>query len=65
MAALGREHRQLEALVEMGGKLTRYDQELAETRELLHSDDPDMAAEAKAEWPGAVVAREGMSVTLD
>jgi len=49
MAALGREHRQLEALVEMGAKLTRYDQELAETRELLRSDDPDMAAEATAE----------------
>jgi peptide chain release factor 1 len=49
MAALGREHRQLGGLVEMGNKLTRYEQELAETRELLRSDDPDMAAEAKAE----------------
>ena len=49
MAALGREHRQLGGLVEMGSKLTRYEQELAETRELLRSDDPDMAVEAKAE----------------
>jgi peptide chain release factor 1 len=49
MAALGREHRQLQSLVEMGGRLQRYEQELAETRELLRSDDADMAAEAKAE----------------
>jgi peptide chain release factor 1 len=49
MAALGREHRRLEPLVEMGSRLERYEQELAETRELLRSDDPDMAAEAKAE----------------
>jgi peptide chain release factor 1 len=49
MAALGREHRHLEELVEMGGRLQRYEQELAETRELSRSDDPDMAAEAKAE----------------
>ncbi|HWL40629.1 MAG TPA: PCRF domain-containing protein, partial [Gemmatimonadaceae bacterium] len=49
MAALGREHRQLGALVEMGNRLTKYEQELAETRELLRSDDPDMAAEAQAE----------------
>ena len=33
----------------MGAKVERYEQELAETRELLRSDDPDMAAEAAAE----------------
>ncbi len=49
MAALGREHRHLESLVEMGARLQRYEQELAETRELLRSDDPDMAQEAAAE----------------
>src|SRR5688572_12491647 len=49
MAALGREHRHLQPLVEMGAKVQRYEQELAETRELLRSDDPDMAAEAAAE----------------
>ena len=49
MAALGREHRHLQALVEMGNKLQRYEQELAETRELADSDDPEMATEAKAE----------------
>ena len=49
MAALGREHRHLQALVEMGNKLQKYEQELAETRELADSDDPEMATEAKAE----------------
>jgi peptide chain release factor 1 len=33
----------------MGAKVQRYEQELAETRELLRSDDPDMAVEAAAE----------------
>src|SRR5437588_10377333 len=49
MAALGREHRHLQPLVEMGHKLERYEHELAETRELVDSDDPEMAQEAKAE----------------
>ncbi len=49
MAALGREHRHLQPLVAMGAKLQRYEQELAETRELLDSEDPDMAQEAKEE----------------
>src|SRR5688500_2105387 len=49
MAALGREHRHLQPLVEMGAKVQRIEQELAETRELLRSDDPEMAAEATAE----------------
>jgi peptide chain release factor 1 len=33
----------------MGNRLKRYEQELAETRELLRSDDPDMVAEAREE----------------
>jgi len=49
MAALGRELRHLQPLVQMGTRLERFEQELAETRELADSDDPDMAAEAKAE----------------
>ena len=49
MAALGREHRHLQPLVEMGNKLEKYERELAETRELADSDDPEMAQEAKAE----------------
>jgi peptide chain release factor 1 len=49
MAGLGREHHHLQPLVEMAHKLERLDQELAETRELADSDDPEMATEAKAE----------------
>jgi peptide chain release factor 1 len=49
MSALGRELRHLQPLVQMGVKLERYEQELAETRELIDSDDADMAQEAKAE----------------
>lgn len=49
MAALGREHRHLQPLAEMGAKLQRYEQELAETRELIDSDDADMVQEATAE----------------
>jgi peptide chain release factor 1 len=49
MAALGRELRHLQPLVQMGTRLERYEQELAETRELSGSDDADMAQEAKAE----------------
>src|SRR5207302_3683385 len=49
MAALGRELRHLQPLVEMGNRLEKYEHELAETRELVDSDDPEMAQEAKAE----------------
>jgi peptide chain release factor 1 len=49
MATLGRELRHLQPLVEMAVKLQRYEQELAETRELLDSEDPDMASEASDE----------------
>jgi len=49
MAALGRELRHLQPLAEMAVKLQRYEQELAETRELLDSEDPEMASEAAAE----------------
>lgn len=49
MTTLGREHRHLTPLVEMSGTLQRYDNELAEVRELVLADDPEMAAEARAE----------------
>ena len=60
MAALGREHRHLQPLVEMGNKLEKYEHELAETRELVDSDDPEMAQEAKAE--AARLRAEGVEV---
>ena len=49
MAALGRELRHLQPLVQMGTRLEKYEQELAETRELIDSDDAEMAQEATAE----------------
>ena len=49
MAALGRELRHLTPLVEMGNKLKKYDDELAEVRELVLHDDPEMAAAAREE----------------
>ena len=49
MAALGREHRHLAPVVEMAGQLKKYENELADTRELVSVDDAEMAAEARAE----------------
>jgi len=49
MAALGREHRHLEPVVEMAALLQKYENELADVRELVSVDDAEMAAEARAE----------------
>ncbi len=49
MAALGRELRHLNPLVEMSTTLEKYDQELAQVRELVLVDDLEMAAEARDE----------------
>ncbi len=49
MASLGREHQRLAQVVELSKTLKRYDDELAEVRELVAVDDPEMAAEARAE----------------
>ena len=50
MAALGREHRQLEAVVEAHRRLVKTERELQESRELLGaSDDPELVALAKDE----------------
>jgi peptide chain release factor 1 len=49
MASLGREHQRLVQVVEKAEKLHKYDDELAEVRELVGVDDPEMAAEAEAE----------------
>ena len=43
MSALGRELRHLTPIVELGRTLTRYDDELAQVRELALLDDPEMA----------------------
>jgi peptide chain release factor 1 len=49
LAELGREHRRLEPVVEIAGRLRKYEDELAQVRELVLVDDPEMAAEARAE----------------
>lgn len=49
LASLGREHQRLQDVVALSNKITRGDRELAEARELLASDDEEMATEARAE----------------
>jgi peptide chain release factor 1 len=39
----------LQAIVDVGHRLTRYEDELAQARELVASDDPELAAEARNE----------------
>ena len=46
---MGREHRRLSTVVELAEKLRRTENELADARELVSIDDPEMAAEARAE----------------
>jgi peptide chain release factor 1 len=49
MASLGREHQRLGQVVERARLLEKMDSELAQARELLSFDEPEMAAEAKRE----------------
>ena len=56
MASLGREHQRLAQVVELSKTLQRYDDELAEVRELVAVDDPEMAAEARAEQGRLITA---------
>jgi peptide chain release factor 1 len=49
LAELGREHRRLAPVVEAGARLRRYEDELAQARELVGVDDPELAEEARAE----------------
>ena len=49
LAELGREHSRLATVVELAEKLRRTENELADARELVSIDDPEMAAEARAE----------------
>jgi peptide chain release factor 1 len=46
---LGREHRRLQPVVELAAKLDKSENELAEARELVSVDDPEMSAEATQE----------------
>ncbi|MGH7719151.1 MAG: peptide chain release factor 1 [Gemmatimonadaceae bacterium] len=49
LAELGREHRRLEPVIDLGGKLLKLEHELVQARELVSLDDPELAAEARAE----------------
>src|SRR5205085_11142056 len=49
VAELGREHRRLQPVVELAAQLTKAENELAEARELVSIDEPEMAAEAARE----------------
>ena len=49
LAELGREHRRLARTVELAGRLRKYEDELAQVRELVLVDDPELAEEARAE----------------
>ena len=49
LAALGRENRRLAKVVSLAERLGKVDNELAQVRELVAVDDPELAAEARAE----------------
>jgi peptide chain release factor 1 len=49
LAELGREHHRLAPVMQMAARLERYENELAQVRELVLVDDPELAAEARAE----------------
>jgi len=49
LAELGREHSRLAPLKELASRLERYENELAQARELVAVDDAELAAEARAE----------------
>ena len=57
-AELGREHRRLQPVIELAAQLEKSENELAEARELVSVDDPELAAEATAE-----VARLDAAIT--
>jgi peptide chain release factor 1 len=49
LADLGREHSRLAPVMEIASRLERYENELAQARELVAVDDAELAAEARAE----------------
>jgi peptide chain release factor 1 len=49
MASLGREHQRLQATVQLAERLRKADDELVQARELLTTDDAELAAEARSE----------------
>jgi peptide chain release factor 1 len=64
MASLGREHQRLVQVVEKAEKLHKYDDELAEVRELVGVSDAEMAAEARDEEGRLVATIAGVEAAL-
>ncbi|MBX3133451.1 MAG: peptide chain release factor 1 [Gemmatimonadaceae bacterium] len=64
MASLGREHQRLGQVVERARALEKLDDELAQARELLSFDDPEMAAEARHEVERLTAAIERAELDL-
>ena len=46
---MGREHQRLQAVVQLANRVAKCESELTQARELLQTDDEEMAAEAKSE----------------
>ena len=65
MAELGREHRRLAPVMELAARLRRYENELAQARELVDVDDPELAAEARAEEERLTEAIEAAERSLE
>lgn len=64
LAELGREHHRLAQVVAKATRLQKAEQELTEARELAGGEDPDFAAEARAEVTRLEEEREGLEKAL-
>ena len=64
LASLGREHQRLTEVVRRAERLRKHEDELAQARELVLVDDPELAAEARAEVDRleADIAREELAL---
>jgi len=63
-AELGREHRRLQPVVQLAADLEKAENELAEARELVLIDDPEMSAEAAEEVQRLEAAIADLEVRL-
>jgi peptide chain release factor 1 len=64
LAELGREHSRLAPVMNLASRLVRYENELAQARELVAVDDPELAAVARAEEQRLRQAIDGIEVEI-
>ena len=64
LAGLGREHQRLAKVVALAHQVRKFDDELAEVRELVVASDPEMAAEARDEEGRLVLSIAGVEAAL-